>query len=380
MNRSILGLAVVLTAAFLPLAAFSQTSESTASQAAPASSDGSVAQWMTGERIASLRGQPFSAKVELETSTQLQDGTQITHKTYNFIARDSAGRTRNEMRNWIPPDGGEPRLIRIELWDPATRTRTDLFPLTKVVRQWVAYSSQTNSLVPRTNSKPEITKEYLGTDTMEGLPVKGTRVTVVQPAGAVGNDRPLSIVTENWFSPELRINLLTTKTDPRYGVQTVRLTELARSEPDAAMFAVAEDYKIVNDTAAVPVAPGSGALGESGVQTSTGASSSSAPNPALAGISRAGVKGVGVPRCVYCPNPSYTNEARAAKINGSVVLQVVVTAEGHAENISVLRKLGYGLDQSAIETVKNWQFQPAKGSDGNPVSTIVPVEVTFRIK
>lgn len=100
----------------------------------------------------------------------------------------------------------------------------------------------------------------------------------------------------------------------------------------------------------------------------------------MAGTARAGVSGVTVPACVYCPSPSFTDEARAAKFNGSVVLQVVVTAAGRAENISVVRKAGYGLEQSAIDTVKRWQFRPAKGPDGNPVATVVPIEVTFRIK
>lgn len=55
---------------------------------------------------------------------------------------------------------------------------------------------------------------------------------------------------------------------------------------------------------------------------------------------------------MYCPNPNYTDEARAAKFNGTVILQVVVTAEGRVGNISVVRKAGYGLEQKAIETVK----------------------------
>ena len=87
-----------------------------------------------------------------------------------------------------------------------------------------------------------------------------------------------------------------------------------------------------------------------------------------------------VPACVYCPSPPYTDEARAAKFSGSVVLQVVVTAEGRAENISVVRKTGYGLEASAMETVRKWQFRPDKGPDGNAVATVVPIEVTFRIK
>ena len=97
-------------------------------------------------------------------------------------------------------------------------------------------------------------------------------------------------------------------------------------------------------------------------------------------MARPGVGGVTVPACVYCSNPNFTDAARAAKFSGSVVLQVVVTADGRAENISVVRKAGYGLEQSAIETVRKWQFRPAKGPDGNPVATLVPIEVTFRIK
>ena len=334
-----------------------------------------MAESMSGLHIPSVKGLPFFAKVELETVSQLQDGTQITHKTYNMDARDSAGRTRNEMRNWIGSDGSEPRLTRIELYDPAIRTRTDLFPLTKLARQWVlSPAGQTVTSAP-TSPKPETTREEIGTDTMEGLPVKGVRVTQTYPVDAIGNDRPFSVVTETWYSADLRINMLTKKTDPRYGVQTVRVTELDRQEPDPALFAIGEEYKLVKEAGATPVSQGSGATDEA-VTANAQANS----NPALAGILRAGSKGVTVPACEYCPSPPYTDEARAAKISASVVLQVVVNAEGHAENISVLRKAGYGLDQNAIETVKNWRFRPATGPDGGPVATIVPIEVTFRIK
>ena len=90
---------------------------------------------MYGEHIPAVPGLPFSAKVELELVNQLQDGTLITHKTYNLDARDSRGRTRKEGRNWMNPTlGAEPRLIRIELYDPSTRTRINAFPLTKTAR------------------------------------------------------------------------------------------------------------------------------------------------------------------------------------------------------------------------------------------------------
>jgi TonB family protein len=376
MKLLVLTLAAATAAIFLPAPASAQSSDS-----APitVTSEGRVSEWVYGERIPAVRGLPFSAKVELETVSQLQDGTQIAHKTYNLDARDSAGRTHNEMRNWITAEGEEPKLTRIELYDPATKTRTDLFPLTKLARQWVVAAAAQATPAAGT-AKPTAMREEIGTDTMEGLPVKGTRVTQTYATGALGNDRPLSIVTEYWYAAELRLNLLTKRTDPRYGVQTVRVTELHRQEPDAALFAIGEDYKVVNEAGPTQVAQGPGATDERASTEKAATGAAGASGGALAGTARAGVSGVTVPACVYCPSPSFTDEARAAKFNGSVVLQVVVTAAGRAENISVVRKAGYGLEQSAIETVKKWQFRPAKGPDGNPVATVVPIEVTFRIK
>lgn len=371
-----LTLAAATAAIFLPAPANAQSSDS-----APitVTSEGRVSEWVYGERIPAVRGLPFSAKVELETVSQLQDGTQITHKTYNLDARDSAGRTHNEMRNWITAEGEEPKLTRIELYDPATKTRTDLFPLTKLARQWVVAAAAQATPAAGT-AKPTAMREEIGTDTMEGLPVKGTRVTQTYPIGALGNDRPLTIVTEYWYAAELRLNLLTKRTDPRYGVQTVRVTELQRQEPDAALFAIGEDYKVVNEAGPTQVAQGPGATDERASTEKAATGAAGASGGALAGTARAGVSGVTVPACVYCPSPNFTDEARAVKFNGSVVLQVVVTAAGRAENISVVRKAGYGLEQSAIDTVKKWQFRPAKGPNGNPVATVVPIEVTFRIK
>jgi TonB family protein len=376
MKLLVLTLAAATAAIFLPAPASAQSSDS-----APITftSEGRVSEWVYGERIPAVRGLPFSAKVELETVSQLHDGTQIAHKTYNLDARDSAGRTHNEMRNWITAEGEEPKLTRIELYDPRTKTRTDLFPLTKLARQWVVAAAAQATPAAGT-AKPTAMREEIGTDTMEGLPVKGTRVTQTYATGALGNDRPLSIVTEYWYASELRLNLLTKRTDPRYGVQTVRVTELQRQEPDAALFAIGEDYKVVNEAGPTQVAQGPGATDERASTEKAATGAAGASGGALAGTARAGVSGVTVPACVYCPSPSFTDEARAAKFNGSVVLQVVVTAAGRAENISVVRKAGYGFEQSAIDTVKKWQFRPAKGPDGNPVATVVPIEVTFRIK
>lgn len=96
-------------------------------------------------------------------------------------------------------------------------------------------------------------------------------------------------------------------------------------------------------------------------------------------IMRAGVNGIGVPSCAYCPLPEYTAEARAAGIQGTVVVEAVVTADGRAKDISVKKGLGSGLDEKAIEVVKKWRFKPAHDSNDHPVAVVVPMDVTFRL-
>jgi TonB family protein len=306
---------------------------------------------MYGEHIPAVPGKPFSCKVVLEMANQLADGTLITQATYNMDARDSQGRTRNEARNWIDPTNNEePKLTRIELYDPATRTRTDLLPLTRLARQWVLAASSANSST--TVAKPETTRKSLGGDVMEGLAVLGSRVTQVYAVGTLGNDRPLTVVTESWFSEDLKIALLTKRTDPRYGVQTVRATELSRQEPDASLFTIPDDYRVTHEN-----------------------------SPASAGARReAGAKWSSPPKCISCPAPPFTEEARAAKFNGTILLDVTIAADGRVENVRVRKGAGMGLDENAMQTVKTWSFAPALREDHQPVAAVVTIEVNFRTK
>ena len=94
---------------------------------------------------------------------------------------------------------------------------------------------------------------------------------------------------------------------------------------------------------------------------------------------RAGVNGVGQPACIYCPNPDYSDEARKAKYQGSVVLDVIVTADGRVMDPRVLKGPGLGLEEKAIAAVKNWRMRPAMGPNGRPVSCRVNIEVVFRL-
>ena len=88
--------------------------------------------------------------------------------------------------------------------------------------------------------------------------------------------------------------------------------------------------------------------------------------------------GVSAPRILYQPDPEYSEEARKAKYQGTVVLWVVVGPDGRTKDIRVQRSLGLGLDEKAIEAVKLWKFEPAR-KDGQPVAVQINVEVNFRL-
>jgi hypothetical protein len=90
----------------------------------------------------------------------------------------------------------------------------------------------------------EVTTEDLGTQTMEGVPVTGTRTTQTIPVGKIGNDRPIVITTEVWSSPDLKTTVLSKRSDPRMGEQTFKLTNIQRAEPDSSLFTVPSDFKV----------------------------------------------------------------------------------------------------------------------------------------
>jgi len=95
-------------------------------------------------------------------------------------------------------------------------------------------------------------------------------------------------------------------------------------------------------------------------------------------VFRAGVNGVMQPKCIYCPNPDYSDAARAVSFQGTVVLSVLVTAEGQLTGIYVLKGAPFGLTAVAIKATRNWRMEPAQ-KDGNPVSVRTNVEMAFRL-
>ena len=94
---------------------------------------------------------------------------------------------------------------------------------------------------------------------------------------------------------------------------------------------------------------------------------------------RSGTGGLSLAACLYCPEPKYSDEARKAKYQGSVLLDVLVSADGRPLEIRVVKSPGLGLEEKALEAVREWRFKPSLGRDGKPVTAWVIVEANFHL-
>jgi TonB family protein len=140
-------------------------------------------------------------------------------------------------------------------------------------------------------------------------------------------------------------------------------------------------------TSAIPNGPLSNGTGSGGgIGSGSGGGVGSGVGPGVGpgrgggiggGVFRVG-GGVSAPKAIYAPDPEYSEEARKAKYQGTCVLGLVVGPDGRPRDIHVLRSLGLGLDEKAMEAVKNWRFEPAM-KDNKPVAVQISVEVDFRL-
>jgi hypothetical protein len=232
---------------------------------------------------------PYTAETINESVQVLPDGNRIVHKTTARVYRDSAGRTRRETLD----DNGQVTVVAIH--DPSTGvsyildTRNNSVSQSKVRlshtsgegpttatattttdasgpvtlsfsvsdKQHAEMAASTGHVIVREGvaggvtggvaggtyvhatsetAKSDVVKEDLGEQTIEGVKATGKRTTTTIPAGAVGNEQPIKIVSEEWFAPELQVLVLTRYSDPRTGETTYRLTGISRTEPAKALF------------------------------------------------------------------------------------------------------------------------------------------------
>jgi hypothetical protein len=218
---------------------------------------------------AGVKNAPFSADAITESSHALADGNRIRQTVNSRIYRDSEGRTRREQAvnlNGLAPDANMQQMVFIN--DPVAGVSYSLNAKEhtgiKAVRHTEGRGSQrppqdANGRDPgprgmgrRNAADGNLKTEALGRQTIEGVQADGRRTTITIPAGQAGNDLPIHIVMESWYSPDLQTTVLSKHSDPRNGETVTRLTNIGRGEPSHALFEAPADYKMSESAAGMP--------------------------------------------------------------------------------------------------------------------------------
>lgn len=261
----------------------------------------SVVGFAEGSMNKVVKGAPYSAEAVTETDQTLVDGNEIRRQTTANVYRDSQGRTRREetMGDMGPWSTTQPNTRQI-IWinDPVAGVRYMLNPDEQVALKFAEPNTSSTSGGKRTAlassaqdqgnepilapppspdalpdvatvragaNGPEVSQskvfffqtydgeadnpgavESLGTETLEGLQVTGKRITFTIPAGKIGNELPINVVTERWYSPALQMVIMSKRSDPRVGVTTYRLTNISLGEPSPDLFQVPPGYTVKN--------------------------------------------------------------------------------------------------------------------------------------
>jgi hypothetical protein len=179
------------------------------------------------------------------------DGSKITRKTTAQLYRDSEGRTRREQKlhniGGFATDADTPPMVFID--DPVAGVSYMLNARNLSARKMQFRGAPPVGGTPpmRRSEMSEAKTQSLGKQLMEGVEAEGTRATITIPVGQMGNEKPLEIVSERWYSPALQEVILSKHYDPRQGQYTYRLTQINRSEPAPTLFQPPADYVITED-------------------------------------------------------------------------------------------------------------------------------------
>jgi hypothetical protein len=226
-----------------------------------------------------VKSKPYSADTTTETVQTLADGNRIVHRTVSKFYRDSDGRTRREQTfGDVDPEHPSPHEVKVFVDDPVSGLAFVLDPASKSadkVHRSREFLDERNAaddgarimikpdseegergaagpmlikfrdkqLAEIEDDKRDVVKEDLGTRNIEGVDCNGTRTTTTIPAGAIGNEKPISIVRETWYAPAIAAVVESTTEDPRYGKTTYQLTNVQLSEPSRSLFEPPGDFK-----------------------------------------------------------------------------------------------------------------------------------------
>jgi len=195
-----------------------------------------------------VTGAPYCGQLTSDFIQKFADGNDIHRHTVTNICRDSQGRvfSRLNLPDFLA-NGGQPQRITIS--DPVAGVDYLLDPAHKTYRKVVVRTGKR----PGGNPPPKFQGDNqnrgastdLGFQTISGLSCKGTRFTRTIPANSpLGNEQPLTITTDRWYSPDLSIDIQTQTTDPSRGNTSTTLSNINRNEPDASLFQVPAGYTL----------------------------------------------------------------------------------------------------------------------------------------
>jgi TonB family protein len=362
----------------------------------------------SGAGIGNVKNAPFSGEMVCESIQTLSDGNRIVSRTGTIMYRDREGRIRREtslkIRDANSGEYKEHKMIQISdpiggqniTLDPqnlkAQKITTSLQPM-KGIEGVRAFATVYPGAIPNagviatgnmcgprlispvggSGANAETKNESLGTQAIEGVAAEGTRITHTIPAGSINNERPIEVTYERWYSQELQLDVLVKSVDPRSGESTQQFININRSEPDATLFEIPSDYTVHEF--------------KSPVTRFHEAAQANLPRekmdkPVGAADERVAVETVQAmsanlrPTILYKEKGKYTEDARHNRVEGTVVLSVVFTADGRIMSISVVRGLPDGLTEKAIEAALKIRFNPAV-KNGVPVSVRGNIEFAF---
>jgi hypothetical protein len=201
-----------------------------------------------------ITGAPFSATYSQQTTQTLADGNHIQRAATGTLARDSSGRTHRDLTlpaigEWATSGKAPPHLVLIN--DPVAGADYVLDTDQKTARKMALlggkFGKGGSSGAPppfAQERQNESTTTSLGTQMIGGVSAQGTRTTRTIPEGTIGNEKPIVVTVDRWYSPDLQMNVMIKRSDPRTGDSVFQLANIVRSEPDASLFQVPSDYTV----------------------------------------------------------------------------------------------------------------------------------------
>jgi hypothetical protein len=255
----------VLCAFLLTLAYHAQTQ---AKQSAPVkqlrTEDGGTSELLQGIVIPPKPNAPFTLTLQTEWVRELAGGGTITLVNERHIARDTDGRIYQERFLLIPKNSKRPSpMTTIQIADPNAHTLFNCWFDGHHICGLSTYLETAATVIkedgPPTGPLPNdigyATHESLGEQSIDGVQTVGTRESTLYNPGVFGNDEKITTSREYWFSSRLGFNLLSKRSDPRFGTQTFTATNITMAEPDAQLFVLPQGFKVVDHRASAAVPP-----------------------------------------------------------------------------------------------------------------------------